>query len=166
MVLLAVAPPAGEVDGVEPAPFLTVVGTGGAVVTVPGRVVAPGSVVAPGVTTEPPPPEPPDPERDGDVVVVVPGTVDVVEPEATVVVVDGAVVVVAFEVHTAYRVSPPAGIVIDWLFEYGVPVPADAVSHRERVKPERVRDAPLLSVTDAPEAAYCVETEPVPPLAL
>jgi hypothetical protein len=152
--LLPVAPPAGEEVAVAPVPFFTVVGTDATVVAVAGRVVAPGGTLATGLP--PDPPELSDPASAGVVVVV----------DGAVVVVDGAVVVVAVEVHTAYKVSPPAGIVIDWLFEYDVPVPADEVSHRDSVKPDRVNDAPLLSATVAPEAAYCVEIVPVPPFAL
>ena len=167
--LLAVAPPAGDVVAVPPPVFFTVVVVDNIVVEVPGMTGPLGSVVTTGSTT--PPPEPPDPASAGEVVEVAPDTV-VVEPDTvvvvdgTVVVVDGAVVVVAFAVHTAYRVSPPPGIVIAWLFEYDVPVPADVVSHRDSVKPDRVNNAPLLSVTVAPEAAYCVEMDPVPPFEL
>jgi hypothetical protein len=89
-----------------------------------------------------------------------------------VVVVDGAVVVVAVggvvavEVHTAYSTRPPAGIVIDCPFEYGVPVPADAVSHRDSTYPSRVKPEPLLSVTVEPESPVVDDTIPVPPFGL
>ena len=80
-------------------------------------------------------------------------TVDVVEV-AVVDFVVVLVVVVGSATHTAYSDSPPAGIVMTWLFEYGVPVPADDVSQRDNVKPDRVKLLPLFRMTLAPEAAY------------
>ena len=169
MELPTVAPPAGDVVAVPPPVFFTVVAVDTTVVEVPGRTGPLGSVVTTGSTT--PPPEPPDPASAGEVVEVAPDTV-VVEPDTvvvvdgTVVVVDGAVVVVAFAVHTAYRVSPPPGIVIDWLFEYDVPVPADVVSHRDNTYPVREKPEPLLRVTVVPDTPVVAEIDPVPPFEL
>jgi hypothetical protein len=145
--LPSVAPPAGEVVAVAPVPFFTVVETDATVVAVPGRVVAPGGALATGL-----PPDPPELSDPASATVVV--------------VVDGAVVVVAVEVHTAYSMRPPAGMVIDCPFEYDVPVPADAVSHLDRTYPSRVKPEPLLSVTVEPESPVVGDSEPVPPLRL
>lgn len=58
---------------------------------------------------------------------------DVPAEDWTVVVVeDGEVVVVVdVDVHTAWRTSPPTGMVTVSPFEYGVPVPPEEVSHRD-----------------------------------
>jgi hypothetical protein len=90
---------------------------------------------------------------------------------ATVVVGDvvaGAAVVVvagAAGVHTAYRTRPPAGIVMDCPSVYEMPLPALAVSHRERVKPDFVSPLPVPSVTVEPDAPVVTDAVPEPPFA-
>ena len=104
------------------------------------------------------------PPLDDTTVVVVADPV-VVVGDATVVV-GATVVVVAVDVHTAHRVSPLPGIVTDAPSAYGVPVPAEEVSHLERVKPLLERVEPVLRVTVEPERPVVEDTDPVPPFAL